>query len=63
MLRTVTTQTEPFDIGDCVHVSQFGECYHTDRKCHGLRNASRVRSCLDGSEGTRHGLVVIMQDI
>ena len=40
--RTVPTQTEPSGISDCVYVSQFGECYHRDRKCHGLRNASRV---------------------
>ena len=28
--------------------TQFGECHHRDRKCHGLRNASRVhekRTC------------------
>ena len=37
--RTVATQTEPLD---SVYVTQFGECYHRDRKCHGLRDAFRV---------------------
>ena len=39
---TVATQTEPCGISDSVYVSQFGECYHRDCQCHGLRNASRV---------------------
>ena len=37
--RTVAPQTELLD----VYVSQYGEIYHRDHKCHGLRNASRVQ--------------------
>ena len=32
----------PVGINDCVYVSEVGKCHHSDRKCHGLRNTSRV---------------------
>ena len=40
--RTVATQTEHSGISDCVYVSQFVECFHRHRKCHGLSSASQV---------------------
>ena len=38
--RSVATQTEPWSTSDSVCVAQFGECFRSDRECHGLRNAS-----------------------